>query len=167
MDNLVEAALERIREDGHKEADAGDPDGRRRQLALDLLQCYFAKVVDIQSWQGRFTTKVGPKPKASPLVRYQSEKGNAVINFRHERVGLDALCQKLVRYLDGASDREGHLDALCRSVESGELKLDRNGSPVTDKVKVRAILDQNLDAVLGRIAAAAVLEEASEAGVPG
>ena len=79
------------------------------------------------------STHARPKPRASPLARWQAAAGMPwVTNQRHEPVGVDALDRELLVRLDGRTDRQ----ALAAALEAS------GGGPSTE-------LGARLDALAG------------------
>jgi cyclopropane fatty-acyl-phospholipid synthase-like methyltransferase len=74
----------------------------RDALASDLLQCYAAGVVELQSTASPFVIEHGAQPEASPVARLQASRGIQVTNLRHEFITLDDDSRRLLALLDGS-----------------------------------------------------------------
>ena len=82
---------------------AGKPPGEDmfKALANDLLQGYALGVVELHGGASPFTVEPGTRPVASPLARYQAERGGRVTTLRHESIVVPDAIRRLIPLLDG------------------------------------------------------------------
>jgi methyltransferase-like protein/2-polyprenyl-3-methyl-5-hydroxy-6-metoxy-1,4-benzoquinol methylase len=83
---------------------AGKPPGEDtfEALANDLLQGYALGVVELHVGASPFTVEPGARPVASPLARYQAERGGRVTTLRHESILVPDAIRTLIPLLDGS-----------------------------------------------------------------
>lgn len=63
----------------------------------------------------------GPRPKASPLARYQAARTNSVLNLRQSNVELSEAHVELFRLLDGSRDRQTLLEMMQGKLSEAEF----------------------------------------------
>jgi 2-polyprenyl-3-methyl-5-hydroxy-6-metoxy-1,4-benzoquinol methylase len=133
--------------------------GRERQtLAESLLRALAAGAVELHASAPGFISEVRERPLASAVARAQVARGNSTVTaLDHEDVGLAPEGAQLLFYLDGRHDRAALVEALVRFVEVNDLAVQRDGRAVTDPAEVRAVLAGDVDAMLGAMAARALL----------
>ena len=142
----------------------GDEPAEEQGLALrrSLLTAYANSsppLVDLSLTPPRFSTRLSPRPLASPLARLQAETGRPVTNLRHEIVNLTPFDRHLLPLLDGTRDRPALLEALLERYHSGRLHVSQaDGQPIHESSRAREILAEVLDQHLPRLARAAVLQ---------
>jgi hypothetical protein len=102
----------------------------RDALASDLLQCYAAGVIELQSAASPFVIDPGTQPEASRVARWQAPRGTQVTNMRHEFITLDDDMRRLLALLDG-SRSENELAALAWPGEAAGTATDRVRSTLT------------------------------------
>ena len=101
----------------------------------------------------------GARPEASPLARAMARDGADLVNLRHEHVRFDdPLGRLLVRLLDGTRERPALVDAVVAAV-GGELRLTRDGEPVTDGELLRPQIAEGLEHNLHVIAGLGLLRQ--------
>lgn len=102
-------------------ADADDEDA----LAQVLLQAFRAGVVDLHAYRPHWTTDIGERPVASPLLRLQLRLGrDNVASLRPINMLVDMpLYRELFLRLDGARDRAALEHELRAAIESGAAAL--------------------------------------------
>jgi methyltransferase-like protein len=83
-----------------------------RGLAIHLLRCYTAGLVEFHVHRPEFCRQVSERPLASPLTRLLVREGDPVANRRHEVVPLEPFALQVLTYLDGRHDRAAMLEAL-------------------------------------------------------
>jgi methyltransferase-like protein len=102
--------------------------------------------------------RAGARPIACPLARADAARGEpAVVNLRHERVGLDALARFVLPLLDGSRDADTISAAIADAGRDGRLSFSRNGVPVVDAAERLQVARENLDALLRALARTALL----------
>lgn len=132
-----------------------DNSGDAQMLAEVLLKSFGAGVVELQVHEPTFSVEAGLFPLASPLARFQAQKGNVVTSLLHHSLRLgDHLALQLLQLLDSTRDRETLIRELSSVVKANM------GGPETEQLSaaekealLQAIpeeLDQKL-AELGRL----------------
>jgi methyltransferase-like protein len=96
-----------------------------QDLTADLLRCYRLRAVEFRPHDWTFAARVGEKPIASPMARYQAAIGDTVTNLRHESTRLNEFSRTVLRLLDGTRDRAAILGRLGGSGRSDEAELAR------------------------------------------
>jgi methyltransferase-like protein/trans-aconitate methyltransferase len=143
----------------HSEA-TSDSEEKKETASLChlLLRAYAAGVVELHLWTPRLVTKVSERPIASPIVRLQALHGKRVTTLRHTGLELsDENSRDLLVLLDGTRDFETLVDSLAALVQRGKAEVRRDGEPVTEPARVRAIIASELPLGLERLARSALL----------
>jgi methyltransferase-like protein/SAM-dependent methyltransferase len=83
-----------------------------RALAVHLLRCYMAGLVEFHVHRPEFCRQVRERPLASPLTRLLAREGGPVANRRHEVVPLEPFALQVLACLDGRNDRAAILRVL-------------------------------------------------------
>ena len=92
-------------------------------LAEILFHGYRIGLLELHTAPPHFSTSPGDRPLASPLARWQAQRGALVANLRHTTVELeDILDRSLLLSLDGRRDRAALLGGLREFLHArGEL----------------------------------------------
>jgi SAM-dependent methyltransferase/methyltransferase-like protein len=151
---LIQEPDERDRTETADEAEAD-----RRSFAATVLEGIGATLIETHSYEPRIASEPGERPCATPLARYQAAAGSKVINLRNGFAVLRDLDRLIVPLLDGSRDRAAILSNLADQFLRGDLRLNRDGQPVTDPAAVLGLLEQQIDASFTRLAAEALLLE--------
>jgi len=157
FDTLQTVARARLVSDAVVVQEAADYARDTRMLAENLLHAFTADVLELHAFAPQFVIEPRELPKATRLARYQAEKGHRIFSARHKYVELDPLSSVLLRYLDGTRDRNELIELLIRSVTENETLLERFGKRLTEPAEIRAVLTQELDENLRRLARVALL----------
>jgi|ERR1700722_8354179 len=114
-----------------------------------LLQLYCAGVVELRTTPPHAAWVVGPKPAASPVARWQIERGNIVTTLLHIPVQVeDEIGGSLLRWLDGTLDQAELLEKLWLLLKSkNALRI-----PDGDEAAARRQLQSELEANLAKLA---------------
>ena len=94
-----------------------------------------------------------PRPSASPVARWQIERGPMVTSVFHFSVQVeDELGRELLRLLDGTRDRAALVDELFRFLRRKDALAQPDQDPARTLETIRAELERNLQklARLGR-----------------
>jgi methyltransferase-like protein len=144
-----------------RQAGRGD-EAAEEFLAGEMLTCMAAGVVEWRLTPVRFTTAVEAKPAATPLARFQAERGYKVTNMRGETVTLDEIHRQTLRHLDGKREQRELAERLMSALKRGELVLQREAdkSTVRDEGEMRELLGPALEKVLANLAKKALLVRA-------
>jgi methyltransferase-like protein/SAM-dependent methyltransferase len=146
--------------DGHAAPEVVAEDVDAEVLAANLLTAYgySNSLVDFHSYLPPFAPDVSERPVASPVARFQIQRGNQVTNLRHERVTLDGFDGFVLCHLDGSRDRAALLDLLMDGpVAQGVLTVQREGGAPPGEEEIRAMLAAELERKLDWLACAALL----------
>ena len=137
----------------------GDDDEALDRLRGMLLQAHEAGFVDFFQHVPAFVPKAGGRPVASPLVRLQAELGDTeVTSLLHRNIRIeDEVTRFVLARLDGTRDLEALARETTEAVVARGLVTDKEGSPITDPVRVRTIVDEVLAGILERAAREALL----------
>ena len=116
-----------------------------RLLAIDMLQCYAAAVIELRTWSPALTVFPGARPLASVLARLQAQRETEVTNLLHRSVSMNPVGRALLPLLDGTRNRDQLAVALSTLAERGDVAMPvRTGG-------FRALVDETLSG-LGRAA---------------
>jgi SAM-dependent methyltransferase len=129
---------------------AGQMDERARERLLGfLLQLYSAGVVELRTTPLPAVWTAGPKPAASPVARWQIERGDFVTTLLHSAVQVeDEVGRSLLKWLDGTLDRQELLEKLWLLLKSKDaLRI-----PDGDEAAARRQLQLELEANLAKLA---------------
>jgi methyltransferase-like protein len=128
------------------------------QIVLDdVLHCYANGAVELHTWQAPCTNRVSSEPRVSRLVAHQVRKGTVVTNQRHEMVPLDPVGKCLAAVVDGTRDRAALVAEVMARIATGELVLEEEGRPVTEKALSQQAAAMAVDQTLGSFARHALL----------
>jgi methyltransferase-like protein/ubiquinone/menaquinone biosynthesis C-methylase UbiE len=154
FNQLFDQALER-QAGGSPPAGDGDAALQRQILATDLMTLFSRGLLLALIDPPSLTTRPGPQPQTTPLVRLQARRGSIVTNRRHQSLQLSDLSRALVRRLDGTRNRSALADWLAGAVARGEFRVQREQQPLSE-VDGRT-LQTILEAALQSLAESALL----------
>ncbi len=120
----------------------------RKELGRELLQCYISRGVQLTTWQNTFCDRISDRPQVSKLTLYQVGQGPYIVSPDHEKISLDHMSRQIVRLLDGDHDRESILERMDAMVGDGYLQVTRHGMPVTDRPKIRLMIEDKFETVM-------------------
>lgn len=126
-------------------------------VAEILLAGAAAAIVDLHSAPARFITSISEKPVASPLARWQANKGTMVFTLRHQSLNLNTLGQQIILLLDGKHDHQQLADAVVKLVEDDTIVLQENGITVTDADARARLATRQVNAMLEDFSRSALL----------
>jgi len=106
-----------------------------------------------------FATKPGRMPVASPLVRFQARgPGLGVTSLLHREIVIeDGLTHLVLALMDGTRDVEALALGAAGAVIAGGLLKGEDGSPVTDRTRVLAVVEEAMGRILDGAARNALL----------
>ena len=138
---------------------AVEPFSDAPDLAVGLTNTYISSdLVELHAAPVVFTRTPGEKPLALASARTRiALGGTAVANRRHELVKLADLDVRLAPLLDGTRTRPQLADALTAKAAAGELRVQKDGQPLTDPGEIREALTAVLDQALRNLANQALL----------
>ena len=128
-------------------------------LALELMQCAGANLVELRIRPASFSMQVRERPLAWLVARQDARVGPHVSNLRHETVTLDEFNRQLLLRLDGTRDRAALVDEMVQLVMTNQLAIQQEGVEVRDPATVRAITTQAVDQNLVTLARVALFPE--------
>jgi len=104
---------------------------RKQSLLAALASILFSGMLDLAIHPPRFARQASDRPKATPLARWQAERGLSVTNRRHEMVKLDDITRHILCRLDGKHHLGQVREDLTARVRSGQMKLREGEKPVS------------------------------------
>jgi methyltransferase-like protein len=130
-----------------------------KALAVNLVNTYISSdLVELHAAPIEFASTVSEKPVALPSARVRVAAGaKSVANRRHELVNLTDLELRLVPLLDGSRTHAELIERLTDKALAGDLRVARDGNPITDRDQLRTALAAVLDHALKKLAAQAML----------
>ena len=110
-------------------------------LAGDLLHSYVAGIVELHVGASPFSIESGTRPRASPLARYQAERGARITTLRHDSIVVPDSIRALLPLLDGSRT----LDEISAAASAqGQGLLAKFADPVLLKTAVDQIARNTL-----------------------
>jgi methyltransferase-like protein/SAM-dependent methyltransferase len=125
---------------------AGEMDERSRERFREFLfQLYSAGVVELRTTPPPAVWTAGPKPAASPVARWQIERGDSVTSLLHFHVEVeDEVARSLLQWLDGTLDRQELLENLWRLLKSKDALRIPDGDEAAARRQLLLDLETNL-----------------------
>jgi methyltransferase-like protein len=130
-------------------AAVGDDDAKI--LSSDLLQCYGSGLVQLHAMPSPFVTRLGERPRGSPLAREQARHNRRVTNLRHETVNIDPNVAGLLQLLDGTQRPHDIEQALV------DLAISEPGVTKASRKEVATFVRERLPEALRQLARSALL----------
>jgi methyltransferase-like protein len=128
-----------------------------QMLAMGLVTSHLSSdLIELHGMPLAFARTVSERPVATPLARLHAAKG-VVPNRRHEVVRLSELDRHLFPLLDGTRDAAALADKLTDVALAGAITVNREGSPLTDRVAIREALGGIMPEALNNVARMSVL----------
>ncbi len=118
-----------------------------------ILQSYVSgvdRLVELRRIPLPVASKLGAKPRATPLARRQATVNSSATSLKHDFANLGEFERRLLMLLDGDHDRASLVDAMQQLVNSGQMNVNRDGKKITDPAEVRALIETTLDQMLDR-----------------
>jgi len=141
FDELVEQAALRLRQAGIA---AGESGTSRDELAAFLLRLYAVGIVEFRTSLPPITLRLSEKPTASPVARWQAERGEMVASLLHIGVRVeDEIGRRLLGWLDGTRDRKALVEELLRWLESKNPAV-ASGNGEAARRELEMSLEKNL-----------------------
>ncbi|HVL11243.1 MAG TPA: class I SAM-dependent methyltransferase [Gemmata sp.] len=134
-----------------------EPDDRD-ELATGLLSTYLSS--DLLEILAHPIPEVaaGNRPAALAVIRARLAAGETgVTTRRHEHYRTSELDRKLIPQLDGTRDRAALAAAMADLALAGQLRVERQGRPLTDPAELRQAVGEVLDKRLEDYARLALL----------
>jgi methyltransferase-like protein/SAM-dependent methyltransferase len=130
-----------------------------KSLAVNLTNTYISSdLIELHAAPIVFTRTISEKPAALPSARARvAAGGKGVGNRRHELVKLSDLDLRLLPLLDGTRTHAELIDQLTEKAVAGDLRVARDGKPITDRSELHAALTAVLDHALKHLAGQSLL----------
>ena len=132
-------------------------EGEVAQLCTYLMRCYGKGLMELAAHAPRLVREPGHCPRVGKLARLQAQIGLDVVSQRHATGQFDAVFRKLIALCDGEHGRDDLLEGLVQAVTRREIALYIDQEPITDEQRIREILGQRLETMLGRLAGSGYL----------
>jgi methyltransferase-like protein/2-polyprenyl-3-methyl-5-hydroxy-6-metoxy-1,4-benzoquinol methylase len=108
-----------------------------------LLQLYSAGVVEFRTQESVAVRRAGELPKASPIARWQIQRGTSVTSLDHQLLEVeDEIGKFLIQNLDGTRGRAQLVDELMQLLKSRDAL--RSGTDMEIRPKIERELEDNL-----------------------
>jgi methyltransferase-like protein/SAM-dependent methyltransferase len=114
-------------------------------LGNGLRSLYAMNFVDFSSIAPSTSPELTDHPAATPLVRYQAQRGTQVTNRRHRSVSLNEFDRRVLEQLDGSRTKEDLHKFVADLVKNGTLTVTKAGPGGVDDA-----IDQSIGASLKR-----------------
>jgi methyltransferase-like protein/SAM-dependent methyltransferase len=114
-------------------------------LGNGLRSLYSLSFIDLSSIEPATSPEVSEQPAATPLVRYQAQRGTLVTNRRHRSIPINEFDRRVLEQLDG-NHTAGDLHKLVSElIRNGTLTVAKPASGGVDE-----LIDQSINASLKR-----------------
>jgi methyltransferase-like protein/2-polyprenyl-3-methyl-5-hydroxy-6-metoxy-1,4-benzoquinol methylase len=123
-------------------------------LGQSLAQLYLRGLIDIFADRPNLKLAVTEKPAATPLARYQAEKGSLVTNRAHDSIQLDATARFVVMACNGERDAASIVEFLAARAKDGALTLSEHGKSIEHEAHLHSSLESRVAIALPKLAAA-------------
>jgi len=149
-----ELSLEARKLLGGNPPDATQTEEDAKTLALGLVNTYISSdLIELHAVAIPVNRQAGDKPHVIASARERVlAGGNSVANRRHELVKLTDLDLRLLPLLDGTRDRAAILNDLVQKSLTGDLKVAKDGQPITSEEEIRTALQSVLDPAINNLA---------------
>jgi len=117
----------------------------RDRLSEFLLQLYGAGIVTFRTEMPPLSPRVSERPAASPVVRWQAQRGEFVTSIFHVTVKVqDEIGRQLLTWLDGNHDRDALVDKMWQLLKSRNALSGDDRDEPAGRRKIAADLEKNL-----------------------
>jgi methyltransferase-like protein/SAM-dependent methyltransferase len=114
-------------------------------LGHGLRSLYAMGFIDISSIAPATSPEVSEQPAATPLVRYQAQRGAVVTNRRHRSISVTEFDRRVLEQLDGSHTKEDLHKLVSDLVKNGTLTVSKAGMGEVDD-----LIDKSIHASLTR-----------------
>lgn len=121
-------------------------------LGNGLRSLYALGFIDLSTIEPATSPEISEQPAATPLVRYQAQRGATVTNRRHRAIPVNEFDRRVLEQLDGSRTAEDLRKLVGDLVKNGTLTVTRPGT-----APVEQMIDQSINASLKRFKAANLL----------
>jgi hypothetical protein len=142
FDDLLNQATMRLRQEGFPDENSGQS---RESLPGFLLELYTAGVVEFRAGLFPIARTVSERPVASPIARWQAQRGDLVTTVFHITVKVeDEIGRSLLRWLDGTLDRKALLEKIWDLLKSRDALVMPDGNEAAARQELEQKLEENL-----------------------
>jgi methyltransferase-like protein/2-polyprenyl-3-methyl-5-hydroxy-6-metoxy-1,4-benzoquinol methylase len=142
FDQLFEEAVALLRNAGltHEAEQRG-----QERLPGFLAKLYSAGVIELRSTMPAVATGISQRPVASPLARWQAQRGRMLTTAFHLSVQVeDEVGRNVILWLDGTLDRHQLLEKLWHWLKAKDALTLPDGDQAAARNRIAADLEQNL-----------------------
>jgi methyltransferase-like protein/2-polyprenyl-3-methyl-5-hydroxy-6-metoxy-1,4-benzoquinol methylase len=128
------------------------------EIAEMLLMCYGRGIIEIHTEAPKFIRTVSAYPTVSALNRLLTVQNSSVVNMRCEYFQVEnAICLKIIPYLDGKHSQTDLLQLLKQWLHEGKLAFSAQQPITLSEEQANYVLQQSLNEALQLISDAALL----------
>ena len=139
---LLAAAMSRLTDAGIVEIN----DPTRVALCEFLLRLYASGTVELRTSSPTLARQTSVRPVASPVARWQVQRGNLVTSLFHIAVKIeDEIGRCLLSSLDGHHDRAALTEKIWQLLKSKNALIISDGDEATARRKIESDLESNLE----------------------
>jgi methyltransferase-like protein/2-polyprenyl-3-methyl-5-hydroxy-6-metoxy-1,4-benzoquinol methylase len=114
-------------------------------LSAFLLDLYSAGIVEFRAAKPRMVRETGERPAASPLARWQAQRGDFVTTQFHTAVKVeDEIGRCLLSSLDGTLDRKALLEKLWLWLRAKDALVLADGNEAAARTRLGQEMENNL-----------------------
>ncbi len=132
--------------------DCEDSSATRTVLREELLQLAQVSMVRFSIGPLPLTHVVSARPTASPLARWQSERGCVVTSQLHQAIRLDDATREMIGLCDGVNDHEAIIEGMLQFVSRDGVSLQHEGQSVTEPEVLRSLVATKVPSNLKNLA---------------
>ncbi len=114
-------------------------------LGNGLRSLYALGFIDLSSIEPGTSPEVSAQPAATPLVRYQAQRGATVTNRRHRSIAINEFDRRVLEQLDGNHTTEDLHKLVFELIRNGTLTVAKPASGGVDE-----LIDTSINASLKR-----------------
>jgi methyltransferase-like protein/2-polyprenyl-3-methyl-5-hydroxy-6-metoxy-1,4-benzoquinol methylase len=114
-------------------------------LGNGLRSLYALGFIDLSSIEPATSPELSEQPAATPLVRYQAQRGATVTNRRHRPISVNEFDRRVLEQLDGNHTKGDLRKLVADLIKNGTLTVTKPGVGGVDEV-----IDQSIHASLRR-----------------
>jgi methyltransferase-like protein len=114
-------------------------------LGNGLRSLYALGIVELSSTQPATSPEISQQPAATPLVRYQAQRGDVVTNRRHRSIPVNEFDRRVLEQLDGNHTTEDLHKLVSQLIKNGTLTVSKPANGEVDQ-----LIDDSIQASLKR-----------------
>ena len=116
-------------------------------LGTGLRMLYGLNFIDLNSIEPATSPELGEQPTATPLVRYQAQRGGPVTNRRHRSIPVNEFDRRVLEQLDGNHTKEDLRKLVTDLIKNGTLTVTK---PANGEVEVNDLINKSIHESLSR-----------------